>query len=105
MKNYFSNLKACFNNDTGGCGWDELKYFFNDILKSLIVIGMFVAAIMISYAGWVLLSGQGSPTSRSKAKKIFITVVGGMVLLLGAYFIVDLILRGVGFNDRAGFIQ
>lgn len=105
MKSFFSNLKACFNNNTGGCGWNEISFIFNDILKALFVIGLFVAAVMVSYAGWLLLSQQGNPASRARAKKIFIDIVIGLVLLFGAYYIVDLILAKVGFTDRGGFVQ
>lgn len=105
MKNFFANFQDCFNNITGGCGWDQIGFIFNDILKTLFVIGLFAAAAMISYAGWLLLSDQGSPASRGKAKTIFKDVVIGLVLLFGAYFIVDLILTKVGFTDRAGFVE
>ena len=105
MQQVFNNFKECFGNATGGCGWKEVSYIFNDILKVLIYIGITAAALMISYAGWILLKGQGSPAARSKAKNIFLDIVIGLVLLFGAYYIVDLILVRVGFTDRAGIIQ
>lgn len=104
MQQFFSNLKACFNNTTGGCGWNEIGFVFENILKALFVIGLFIAAAMISYAGWLLLSQQGSPAARGKAKTIFKDIVIGLILLFGAYFIVDLILTKIGFTDRAGFV-
>lgn len=91
MFNAFNNLKECFNS-IKGCGWVELAPFVNAILKNLVIIGLLIAAIMVSYAGWTLLEGLGSAEARSGARRILINVVIGLIILFGAYFIVDLIL-------------
>lgn len=107
FKSFFANFNGengCFNT-SGGCGWKEIGFIFDDILKVLFVIGLFVGACMVSYAGWLLLSQQGSSAARGKAKNIFKQVVLGCVLLFGAYFVVDLILSKVGFTDRGGFVE
>ena len=99
MFSAFKNLQGCFQS-VQGCGWKELAPFVNGILKNLIIIGMLAAAIMTSYAGWVLLSGFGNPAARSRARNIFINVIVGLIILFGAYFIVDLILTKL-FIDRS----
>jgi hypothetical protein len=94
----FSSLSACFGNSErldplkGGCGWAELGPIVNELLKNVILLGFFIGTLMIFYAGYVLVQGQGSPDSRSKAKKIFIGIVIGMILLVGAYYIVEFVL-------------
>lgn len=100
----FSSVSSCAN-QPGGCGWSAISFIFNDILGILMSIGLTAAIIMVSYAGFVLLKGQGDPSARSKAKKIFKDIILGLILLFGAYYIVDLILVRVGFTDRAGIIQ
>ncbi len=97
---------GCFNSQEG-CGWNEVSFIFNDILKALIVVGLFVAACMVAYAGFTLLKGQGDPAARVKARKIFKNIVIGLILLFGAYFIVDLFLTqlGVAPQFRDGFVE
>ena len=83
----------------GGCGATEVTILVNGILKNLLIIGMFVAAVMVSYSGWLLFKGAGSPDSRSKAKKQLMNIVVGAIILFGAYFIVNLILTRLGVTD------
>jgi ethanolamine transporter EutH len=97
MFSAFKNLEVCFNS-TAGCGWRELAPFINGILKNLVVIGLLAAACMISYAGFILLQGLGDANARSRARSIFINVVIGLIILYGAYFIVDLILTKMFVN-------
>lgn len=96
MFNFFEPLQKCFQDKVGGgCGWEEIEPFVNGILKNLIVIGLFVAVCMVSYAGFVLFQGFGDAGARSKARHIFMSVIIGLVILFGAYFIVDIILTNL----------
>lgn len=107
MDGTIDSLKnGCFKAQ-GGCGWNEISVFANNILQWLIYIGMFCAAIMVGYAGWLLVSKGGSQDARSKAKKIFKKIIYGLILLFGAYFIVDLVLTQVGVAPefRKGFVE
>lgn len=98
MGNYFNTLKnGCFQSNKG-CGWNEIEPLANGILKNLIIIGMFVAVCMISYTGWILFKGRGDPGARSKARAKLINIVIGFIILLSAYFIVDLILTKLGVD-------
>lgn len=103
----FKNLEKCFSNKTGGCGWNEISSLAENVLQALLYIGLFAAGCMVAYAGWLLLSKKGSPEARGKAKKIFQNIVMGLILLLGAYFIVDLILTQIGVTPefRKGFVE
>lgn len=99
----FESLSICFGTDTatrlkGGCGWKELGPIVNELLQNIILLGVFIATLMIFYAGFVLVKGEGSPDSRSRVKKIFWGIVIGMVLLIGAYYIVEFALDTLGVN-------
>ncbi|MES2985541.1 MAG: hypothetical protein V4686_00240 [Patescibacteria group bacterium] len=85
----------CFG-EQAGCGWKELEPLVTGILKNLLIIGMFIAAVMISYTGWILFKGMGDPSARSKARAKLINIVIGLIILFGAYFIVDLVLTQLG---------
>jgi hypothetical protein len=101
----FESLSICFENTAtpdltkGGCGWKELAPIVNELLQNIILLGIFIATMMIFYAGYVLVKGQGSPGSISSAKKIFLNIVIGLILLVGAYYIVEFILNSIGLND------
>ena len=100
---FFNSLSACFGNDTasklkGGCGWKELGPIVNELLSNILMLGVFIAILMIMYAGYVLVNGQGSPDSRSRVKKIFIGIVIGMILLVGSYYIVEFVLDTLGVS-------
>lgn len=101
----FESLSVCFGNGTtnklsGGCGWKELGPIINELLKNIILLGIFIATLMIFYAGFILVKGEGSPDSRSRAKSIFLNIIIGMVLLVGAYYIVEFILDTLGVNPE-----
>jgi hypothetical protein len=102
---FFSSLSACFGNDdpskkiySGGCGWAQIGPIVSELLHNVILLGVFVAVIVIMYAGYVLVKGQGSSDSISSAKKIFMNIVIGMMLLVGAYYIVKFILDTLGVS-------
>jgi hypothetical protein len=101
----FDSLSVCFGNGStaspleGGCGWKQLGPIVNELLQNIILLGFFIATLMIFYAGYILVKGQGSPDSRSRAKKIFLNLVIGITLLVGAYYIVEFILDSIGLND------
>lgn len=107
----FEQLSVCFGNASttsaaksallkGGCGWHEVGPIVNELLSNILLLGTFIAMIMIAYAGYVLVQGQGSPDSRSRVKKIFINIVIGMILLVGSYYIVEFILDTLGVNKE-----
>ncbi|MBC7981779.1 hypothetical protein H7X65_01745, partial [Candidatus Parcubacteria bacterium] len=57
----FSNLSACFADKLkGGCGWKELGPIVNELLSNILMLGIFIAVLMIMYAGYILVRKQGS---------------------------------------------
>lgn len=112
----FDQLSICFGNTDatstlssttarailtkGGCGWKEIGPIINQLLSNILLLGYFIAAIMTAYAGFILVKGQGSPDARNRARSIFINIVIGFVLLVGAYYIVEFILNTLGVNKE-----
>ena len=104
----FPSLDKCFgigtsaakNMTNGGCGWKELSPIVNDLLKNLLLAGVFIAMLMIMYAGYVLVKGQGSPDSLTRVKNIFKGIVIGIFLLTGGYYIVEFALNTIGVNEE-----
>ena len=98
---FFDKLSICFDTKQhmGGCGWKELGPIVNELLSNILMLGIFIAILMIMYAGYVLVQGQGSPAARTQARNIFINIVIGMILLVGSYYIVEFILDTLNVND------
>lgn len=103
----FESLSICFGNADdlesklkGGCGWTELAPIVNELLRNIMLLGVFIATIMIFYAGYLLVKGQGSAETRTKVKKIFMGIFIGMILLVGAYSIVEFILDTLNVSDE-----
>ncbi len=100
---FFEQLNACMGTTLemrtkGGCGWAELGPIISELLQNIILLGIFIATLMIFYAGFVLVKGEGSPESRTRARTIFLNIVIGMILLIGAYYIVEFVLDTLGVN-------
>lgn len=96
----FPSLSACFGKQHyGGCGWAELGPIINQLLSNILMLGLFIAVLMIFYAGYILVNGQGSAESRSRVKKIFIGIVIGIILLVGSYYIVEFVLDTLGVKN------
>jgi K+-transporting ATPase A subunit len=100
----FSSLSTCFGSDGKanptqvGCGWAELGPIVNQLLSNMVLLGFFIAVLMIFYAGYILVTKQGSADARTQVRKIFIGVVIGMILLVGAYYIVEFVLDTLGVS-------
>ncbi|MBC7766579.1 hypothetical protein H7Y21_01110 [Arenimonas sp.] len=110
---FFPSLSQCFSktdaagNINGGCGWAELGPIMNQLLSNILKLGLFIAVLMIFYAGYILVNGQGSAESRSRVKKIFIGIVIGIILLVGSYYIVEFVLDTLNVSKeyRGGAIK
>lgn len=78
------------------CGFPELLDLANRIIKFLITIGALLAAISITYAGWLYI--QEGAGKKDAAKDIFVKVFWGFVMMLAAWLIVSLVLKSLGYT-------
>lgn len=67
-----------------------------------IYIAVFLSAFLFAYAGLQYMTAAGQPDKASNAKRIFWTVGVGLVLILAAWLIVDLIMKTL-VNEGALF--
>ncbi len=58
-----------------------------------------IAAIMFTYAGFLLVTSGGNESGWSKAKEILWNVVLGLICVAGAWLIISLILTVLGRKD------
>ncbi|MCX6787501.1 MAG: hypothetical protein NTY93_03220 [Candidatus Kaiserbacteria bacterium] len=73
--------------------WGLLVTVINNIISLVITLAIvFIAPIVIAYAGFLLMTGQGNPGTITKAKGLVLQVVVGIVVMLAAWLIVDAVM-------------
>jgi hypothetical protein len=87
-----SPLVPCDGIDCNACHFVEMG---NTILVWLIGIMFIVFAVILAAAGWGLVTSAGNQTALSNAKSKFINAFIGLFIVLGAWLLVDTIMRGL----------
>lgn len=74
-------------------GWGMLITVINNIISFLItVVIVFIAPLMIAYAGFLFVVNPVNSSGIAKAKEILLNTVVGIVLALAGYLIVDAVM-------------
>ena len=74
------------------CTFCHIAQLAQNILNGGIYLAVFLSAILFAYAGWQYITAGGESGKASEAKKIFWNVGVGLVLILAAWLIVDMIM-------------
>jgi hypothetical protein len=74
------------------CGICDLIGLANNIIQFAIYLAVTVATIMFIVAGMKYLTAGGDPSKISSAHKIFWNVIIGLILVLTAWLIIELIM-------------
>ncbi len=78
------------NNIQCALGWGVLIEVINRIISLLLTLAIvFVAPIMIAYAGFLYVVNPVKPSERGRANKILLNTVVGIVIALAGWLIVD----------------
>ncbi len=89
------------NQATCPAGWGMLMTVVNNIISLLITLAIvFVAPIMIAYAGFLYVINPFSPNGIGRAKTILLNTILGIVIALAAWLIVDAVMA-VLYNPAA----
>lgn len=78
--------------------------FFQTIVNNLIIIGSFLALLMVIFSGIQWIMSSGDPIKVASAKRRFMFAMIGLVVMLGAFFIVRVIVWITG-GDTAQFMN
>ncbi|MDO8567053.1 MAG: pilin [bacterium] len=74
-------------------GWGMLIDVINRIISLLITLAIvFVAPLMIAYAGFLFVVNPVNPSGKEKAKSVLLNTVVGIVIALAGWMIVDAIM-------------
>lgn len=75
------------------CTFCDIAQLAQNILNTGIYIAVFLSAVLFAYAGWKYITAGGDSGGAGEAKKIFWNVGVGLVIILAAWLIVDLIMK------------
>ena len=78
--------------------------FFQTIVNNLIILGSFLALIMVIISGTQYIMSRGDPEKLQSARRRFMFAIIGLVVMLGAFFIVRVIVFVTG-GDWDQFIN
>ncbi len=82
------------------CEFDDVVTLIHNLMNFILInLSIPIAAIMFVYAGFLMLvPGGESGSKRSKAKNIFTNAVLGLLLVVGAWLIVNTLLSILGYD-------
>ena len=75
------------------CGICQIGQLAQNVLNAGIYIAVALSALLFAYAGWEYITAGGDTGKAANARKIFWTVGVGLVLILSAWLIVDVIMK------------
>jgi len=75
------------------CGLCQLGQLAQNVLNAGIYIAVFLSALLFAWAGWNYITAGGDSGKAGEARKVFWNVGVGLVIILGAWLIVDLIIK------------
>lgn len=85
------------------CGWQHLVTLAGNLLQFMFFLAVPIAAVAFAYAGLLYFTSRGSDTQIKKAHGIFTNVFWGIIIVLAAWAIVDLIVDEL--VDKEAYIQ
>lgn len=96
---FAAGLVPCGGTGEPECDFYQFMDLINKVISFLIFdISMPVAAVLFTYAGFLLMSSGDNPGKRKNAKNIFIGVGIGLVIAMVAWLLVQVILSTLGYD-------
>ncbi|HEV3245409.1 MAG TPA: pilin [Candidatus Paceibacterota bacterium] len=87
----FEAFAQTLSNPTSGAGINDISGFIAAFLKAVVEISLPILTLFIVYAGFKFVFARGKPEGIAEAKKNFMYVVIGAILILGAWVLATLI--------------
>ncbi|MDB5265786.1 MAG: hypothetical protein JWM39_499 [Parcubacteria group bacterium] len=87
---------------TSAMDWGCVIAVVQNVLNLLVSLGVIAVVFFFAWAGFTLVASGGSPAALTKAKNRMLNAVLGLVLILGAWTIIDTIMK-VLYNPSAAF--
>lgn len=82
-------------------GFGCLLAVLNNLVTFAVSIGIIIIVLVIAYAGFMFMLTPTNPENRSKAKKMALNAVIGLVIVLGSWLIINTLLGALGAGGVA----
>ncbi|MEK7509267.1 MAG: hypothetical protein AAB605_00970 [Patescibacteria group bacterium] len=76
------------------CRCEHLVTLAQNLINAGIFIAVFLSAMIFAYAGWLYISNEAIG-EQQKAKKTFTNVVIGIIVILGAWLVIDTLMKQI----------
>ncbi len=80
------------------CGLVDIIGLIQRIIEYIFFLILPIAAIVFAYAGFSLMTSGSSDTKRSAAKRAMTSLVVGIIIIMGAWFVVQSVLKTLGVD-------
>ena len=84
------------------CTICDIAQVAQNVLNTGIFIAVFLSAILFAWAGGIYLTNVANPGGVTKAKTLFGNVLVGLLIILGAWIVIDTLMRTL-VNPSAQF--
>lgn len=85
-----SQIVPCNGIDCNVC---HIATLAQNVLNTGIFIAVFLSAVLFAYAGWEMLTSQGSSEKYGHARSIFANVMLGLVIILAGWIVIDTLMK------------
>ena len=75
----------------GNCGFGDLIVAVNNVVSKVRDIALEISVIVLAIAGFKYMTSGGNASKRTEANKMLLNVVYGIIFILAAWLIVNLI--------------
>ncbi|MBY0539192.1 hypothetical protein K2P56_02005 [Patescibacteria group bacterium] len=92
-------VPTCFASQNGGfigaCQLCDLVSLARNLINFSIAFSVIAATLLFAYAGFMYYTAASSPENIKKAHGIFTKTLGGIVLILAAWLVVDILMQTI----------
>jgi len=94
--NYYKDVAGTITYYLGGagaCSFCDLMRLAQNIINFLVYAGVLIAALLFVNAGVLYVMSSASPGNVSKAHRIFINTLIGLIIVLAAWLVIDVVMK------------
>lgn len=86
-----NELEDVVNSTPSGSGTEAIADFVGSILDVAIPVSVFACVVLLSYAGYIMITSQGNPEKLTEAKEVITNALTGFAIILLSVVILVLI--------------
>ncbi len=81
------------------CGFNDIIATITKIINWLIIFAVSITVLIMAYVGWMFMTAGDSQDKVKRAKGMFWNVIWGFVIMLSAWFIVNIVEKTLIADD------